>query len=67
MSQLSEIIAGWGNFVFRNEKVEEIAIERMTICLDCPKLKENKRCSLCGCFMPAKVRSEHSSCPLKKW
>ena len=67
MSQLTEIITGWKNYVFPNKKVEELAIERMEICLGCPKLKDNKRCAMCGCFMPAKVRSEMSTCPLKNW
>jgi hypothetical protein len=67
MSKVKEIISGWKNYVFPSEEVERIAIHRMETCLDCPKLKDNKRCSLCGCFMPAKVRSIMSTCPLKKW
>jgi hypothetical protein len=67
MSQLNEIISGWKNYIFPNKQVEELAIERMEICLGCDKLKDNKRCGVCGCFMPAKVRSVKSTCPLKKW
>jgi len=64
---LNEIISGWKNYVFPNKEVEKIATERMLTCLDCSKLKTNKRCGLCGCFMPAKVRSIKSKCPLNKW
>ena len=64
---LSEIISGWKNYVFPNKEVEKIATNRMMTCLDCPKLKSNKRCALCRCFMPVKVRSMKSTCPLKKW
>lgn len=67
MSQLNEIITGWRNYVFPNKEVEKIAIKRMTICVGCDKLKSDNRCGQCGCFMPAKVRSIKSTCPLKKW
>jgi len=70
MSILNEIVDGWSNYIFPNKEVEELAKKRITICTDktiCDKLKSNKRCAVCGCFMPAKVRSVHSTCPLKKW
>ncbi len=70
MSQLNEIISGWKNYIFPNEEVEKLAIHRISICTNkklCDKLKDNKRCGICNCFMPAKVRSEKSTCPLKKW
>ena len=67
MSKLQEIINGWGNYVFPNEKMEEIAKTRMSICLDCENLKKTNTCALCGCFMPAKVRSEKSKCNINKW
>jgi len=67
MSQLNEIIMGWKNYIFLNEKAEKLATKRMKICLECPKLKDNKRCGMCGCFMPAKVRCENATCPLKEW
>lgn len=67
MSRLSEIYEGWKNFTFPNPQVEEIAKKRMTICVECVKLKKNNTCSLCGCYMPAKVRSTKSKCRLKKW
>ena len=67
MSKLSEIVNGWSNYVFPNKEVEALATQRMKICLDCTKLKDNNKCAICGCYCPAKVRSVQSSCPLKKW
>lgn len=70
MTILEEIFFGWKNTVFKNEKVEELAKERIKICTDkkqCTKLLKSKRCSLCGCYMPAKVRSPRSKCPKKLW
>ena len=67
MSRLSEIFAGWKNYTFQNPTVEAEAIKRIEICVDCDKLKKNNYCQLCGCYMPAKVRSPKSHCRLKKW
>lgn len=42
--------------------------ERMAICLTCPKLIQlTKQCTKCGCFMEAKTKLPHASCPLGKW
>jgi membrane protease subunit (stomatin/prohibitin family) len=67
MSQLSEIYDGWKNYVFQDPQVEELAKKRMGICVECKKLNNRNFCMTCGCFMPAKVRSLHSKCSLKKW
>jgi hypothetical protein len=69
MSQLSEIYAGWKNYTFPNPQIEELAKKRIAICVqnDCKKLRSNKTCVLCGCYMPAKVRSPKSKCKLGKW
>lgn len=67
MSRLSEIYDGWKNYAFPNSQVENIAKERIAICVECDKLKKNNSCSLCGCYMPAKVRSPKSHCRIKKW
>lgn len=64
---INEIIAGWRNYVFPNEDVEKEAIRRMKICLDCTKLSERNYCKICRCYMPAKVRSPKSNCPIRKW
>jgi hypothetical protein len=67
MTQLEEIISGWKNYVFPNKEVEKIAKHRISICLKCDRLKSNKRCGICGCYMPAKVRSLKSKCPKNLW
>jgi len=67
MSRLSEIYEGWKNLVFTNPNVETEAKRRIEICVDCDKLLKNNSCKLCGCYMPAKVRSPKSKCLLKKW
>ncbi len=69
MSKLSEIYEGWKNYVFENPKVEAEAKRRMEICVSnkCGKFKHNNVCAMCGCYMPAKVRSPKSRCILKKW
>lgn len=66
-SVLSEIYEGWKNYIFENPEVEVEAKRRMAICVDCSKFRSTKTCSMCGCFMPAKVRSLKSVCPDKKW
>ena len=69
MSQLSEIYDGWKNYVFQDPEVEEIAKKRIAICVanECKKFKTNKSCAMCGCYMPAKVRSKRSKCSMGKW
>jgi len=67
MSRLSEIFKGWKNYVFPNPNVEELAKERMEICVGCDDLTDRNYCELCGCYMPAKVRSPKSRCKGKKW
>jgi hypothetical protein len=70
MSILLEIYDGWKNLIFENPEAEELAKKRIEICVECDDFKKsNKTCNLCGCYMPAKVRSRYSSCaaPKKKW
>ena len=67
MGKFEEIIDGWKHYFFKNEQVEEMAKNRIKICLSCSELKPSNRCTKCGCYMPAKVRSEKSKCPLKYW
>lgn len=59
----------WDLFNAKIEKVKgDISAERMSICLSCPELiKLTKTCKKCGCFMEAKTRLPHASCPLNKW
>jgi hypothetical protein len=69
MSILSEIYEGWKNYTFPNPKIEEIAKKRIEICVknECKRFRSNKSCALCGCYMPAKVRSPKSRCKIGKW
>lgn len=70
----SEIYPGWMRLVFHDPKVEELAVKRAEICLNCEFLnhvvksaKWGKKCGKCGCPIIAKVRSEKSNCPINKW
>jgi len=65
--KLGEIYNGWKNLAVKSPEVEEIAKKRAIICACCSKLKNNNQCDVCGCYVPAKVRSLKSSCPIKKW
>lgn len=67
MSKLSEIYEGWKNFAFPSPIIEENAKKRIGICVDCDNLNDRNICKLCGCYMPAKVRSPKSKCRLRKW
>lgn len=67
MSRLSEIYIGWKNFTFPNPKIEGQAKARIEICVNCENLTNRNICKLCGCYMPAKVRSPKSHCRIKKW
>lgn len=47
---------------------EEAHKERMEICRSCPELiKVTEQCKKCGCFMFAKTKLPHATCPLGKW
>jgi len=67
MGKLSEIINGWKNYAIKNPEVEALAKNRGKICANCKKLRNNNTCRVCGCYIPAKVRSLKSRCPEKKW
>ena len=46
----------------------EIATERFSICKACPELiSVTSQCKKCGCFMAAKTKLPHASCPSGKW
>lgn len=59
----------WDLFNKNIKRVEdEIQKDRMSICIECPHLiKLTKQCTKCGCFMEAKTRLPHSTCPIGKW
>ncbi|MGB3651186.1 MAG: DUF6171 family protein [Rivularia sp. (in: cyanobacteria)] len=48
----------------QKSKVEE----RLEICSNCEKYNaEDRRCTVCGCFMLVKANIESSECPDGKW
>ena len=67
--RMSLIIEGWGKLVFKDPRVEEVMLRRAKICSDCDSycLRPYLHCRDCGCYLPAKLRSMGSECPLGKW
>jgi hypothetical protein len=59
----------WDIFNKNIEKVvDDVQKERMSICLQCPRLiKATRQCKECGCFMDAKTKLFDAECPLGKW
>ena len=58
-----------GNLEFVQSHIQN---ERALVCLSCDKRQaiigtSIGRCSQCGCFLDAKTKLTHSSCPLNKW
>lgn len=42
--------------------------ERLTICLQCPYVSENKKkCLKCGCNIKVKCTFKLSKCPINRW
>jgi hypothetical protein len=62
-----QIVEGWSNLVIKDDTVEPLAKERMSICVDCQNFTIMHTCKLCGCFMSAKVRSVSAKCDIDKW
>ncbi len=46
---------------------DEESKRRYSVCEECPKLLVSKQCKECGCFMVAKTKLKHATCPLHKW
>ena len=66
--QQSGVVRPWDLLNPDTEYVEDsIQAERMTICEGCDHLMVTKQCSKCGCFMVAKTKLLHASCPIGKW
>lgn len=48
-----------------DDETQKIRIE---LCNSCEHLvKPTRTCTKCGCFVDAKTRLKHSSCPIEKW
>ncbi len=61
VDKVKSIANGWSNVIWPNKEIEIIAYKRIEICAECD---ENKKdfCLDCGCWIPAKARSEYESC-----
>ncbi|MBF90111.1 MAG: hypothetical protein CMG75_10770 [Candidatus Marinimicrobia bacterium] len=47
---------------------DETYNKRIAICVECDKYDEgDHRCLECGCYLNAKARFGHESCPIGKW
>lgn len=47
---------------------EDKAKDRLDVCNKCKDLDKNLgRCTVCGCFVVAKIKADYESCPLGKW
>ena len=71
MGKVNEIYEGFSNLVRANLGRLDIPTRiegkrRLDICSACTH-RNNSKCSLCGCFLPAKVLSSDSDCPAGKW
>lgn len=78
-----QILEGIKNNIFKKEHVEQIASQRLSLCLRCEHYDEsgegclvpgttpccNKNTGGCGCSLSLKTRSLSSACPLSvpKW
>ncbi len=63
-SKWSQIMEGWGNFIFKNKAAEDLAKYRSLRCATCSK-NVLGICIECSCPIIAKTRSPNSSC--RKW
>jgi hypothetical protein len=67
------------NLLVESETTDQIAGERMAVCMTCEHRKEQEnKCGVCGCFLdlktkaesnvnPKKGRIEITHCPIGKW
>ena len=76
-----QILEGITNSIFKKEDVEEIAQQRMQICMNCGLYDVqgvgcfvkgthpccNEKLGGCGCSLSLKTRALSSECPLGKW
>jgi hypothetical protein len=77
---INELFPGWKNILFRRPVIEQMALERLSICKDC-EYRTGRTCDKkkgvydakgnfrhgCGCFVDVKARSPLSACPFGKW
>lgn len=46
---------------------EASAKARARMCDSCEHKTKMRQCSLCGCFLPLKVKYKDATCPIGKW
>lgn len=63
-AKVYRIFLGW--YYFITNKNNEMALERLKICVECPLMKRGV-CTDCGCVLQAKARIKEEKCPLDKW
>lgn len=67
INRINEIISGWFNYLIGYNDINGIDKLRLNICNKCDKLRKDNTCEICGCYMPAKVKSKKSKCDLNNW
>ena len=69
MIDINLLYEGYKSLVIKDSRVEEIALKRLNECSRCKSSSSiiYYHCIECGCYIPAKVRSISSRCPLGKW
>lgn len=72
LEKASEIAKGFKNLIkskilLSEGEIENLAEVRNKVCNLCSYKSNISTCKKCGCYLPAKVRSETSSCPIKLW
>lgn len=65
-NKIKNIISGWKHIISKNEIVELVAKDRLTICSTCEN-NIHGVCSLCLCPLMSKTRSLSEACPIQKW
>jgi hypothetical protein len=52
----------------RKRNINVLFERRFFICQSCPYFNHfNERCTVCGCYMRAKVKVPMATCPMNKW
>jgi hypothetical protein len=67
MIDIKQIIQGYGRLLSNDMKSAILAEERQKLCAECPFKTLANTCSKCGCYIPAKTRSDAAECPDGKW
>lgn len=65
---LKQFAEGLKNTIVKNEEVELLHKERMSLCETCDYYNSTtSQCKICGCFMLVKTRSVSAKCPKDFW